>query len=68
MLRLIVTAMFAAPLPVSLTADELTREVDQLYQKQLDDLFKHFHTYPELSMLQNETAKRMASELHAAGQ
>lgn len=41
--------------------------VEADYDSHLEDLFLHFHTHPELSFLETETAKRMAGELRAAG-
>ena len=39
-------------------------------EKHLDEIFKlyqHFHSHPELSFLEKETAERLAKELRAAG-
>jgi metal-dependent amidase/aminoacylase/carboxypeptidase family protein len=33
----------------------------------LQPLYKHFHANPELSLMENNTAARMAKELTAAG-
>jgi len=33
----------------------------------LDELYKHFHSHPELSLEEKETAARLARELRAAG-
>ncbi len=46
---------------------ETTAAVKQDYDDYLESLFKHFHANPELSLVENETAKRMAEELSAAG-
>jgi hippurate hydrolase len=46
---------------------ELTDRVEQLYEEQLGDLFLWFHQNPELSMMEFETSKRLASELEALG-
>jgi amidohydrolase len=48
-------------------ADELAESVDQQYQSYLQPLYKHFHANPELSLMENNTAARMAKELTAAG-
>ena len=48
-------------------ADELAKSVDQQYQSYLQPLYKHFHANPELSLMENNTAARMAKELTAAG-
>ncbi|MEM1229028.1 MAG: amidohydrolase [Pseudomonadota bacterium] len=37
------------------------------YKQHLGPLFDHFHRNPELSLVEFETAKRMAAELRAAG-
>jgi hippurate hydrolase len=41
--------------------------VKQDYDAYLADLWDHFHRNPELSLVEFETAKRMAAELRAAG-
>ena len=48
-------------------ADELADSVKQDYDEYLADLWDHFHRNPELSLVEFETAKRMATELRAAG-
>jgi hippurate hydrolase len=48
-------------------ADELADSVAQDYDAYLADLWDHFHRNPELSLVEVETAKRMAAELRAAG-
>lgn len=48
-------------------ADELADSVKQDYDEYLADLWDHFHRNPELSLVEFETAKRMAAELRAAG-
>ncbi len=62
-------ALFCALLisfaPVS--ADDLGDSVKQDYDTYLADLWDHFHRNPELSLVEFETAKRMAAELRAAG-
>lgn len=45
----------------------LSDKVDQQYEDYLQALFVHFHQNPELSLVENQTAKRMAEELSAAG-
>jgi hippurate hydrolase len=49
------------------TADDLAASVKQDYDAYLADLWDHFHRNPELSLVEFETAKRMAAELRAAG-
>jgi hippurate hydrolase len=41
--------------------------VQKDYDAHLGDLFVHFHENPELSMMEDKTAARMAKELRAAG-
>ena len=48
-------------------ASELNKGITQDYKSYLEPLFKHFHANPELSLVENETAARMAIELAAAG-
>lgn len=61
---LIVAALTAASAAV---ADDLRGAVSQDYQAYLADLFDYFHRNPELSLLEHETAARMAAELRGAG-
>jgi amidohydrolase len=49
------------------SANELSDSVKQDYDEYLSDLWDHFHRNPELSLVEFETAKRMAAELRAAG-
>jgi amidohydrolase len=58
-------ALLLAIPPVS--ADELSDSIEQDYDTYLADLWDHFHRNPELSLVEFETAKRMAAELRAAG-
>lgn len=58
---LAVTSAFPA------TADELSAAVKQDYEAHLADLFDYFHRNPELSLLEQNTAARLASELREAG-
>ena len=48
-------------------ASELNDSIKQDYDGYLEDLFDHFHRNPELSLIENETAARMAGELRDAG-
>lgn len=41
--------------------------IDADYKTHLGDLFTHFHRNPELSALEEKTAKRLAKELRGAG-
>ena len=53
--------------PNGYAAQDLANSVDKQYASYLEPLFKHFHANPELSLVENNTAARMASELRAAG-
>ena len=48
-------------------ADGLSDAVKKDYDEYLWPLFDHFHRNPELSLIEHDTAARMASELRAAG-
>ncbi len=48
-------------------ANELSDAVKQDYDEYLWPLFDHFHRNPELSLIEYDTAARMATELRAAG-
>ena len=49
------------------SASELSDAVKQDYDEYLWPLFDHFHRNPELSLVEHETAARMAEELRGAG-
>jgi amidohydrolase len=51
----------------SVSATELGDVVQKDYDDYLANLFDHFHRNPELSTVENETARRMALELSLAG-
>ena len=46
---------------------EASPAVAKDYDQHLGALFKHFHANPELSLIENQTAERMAQELGDAG-
>ncbi|MEM7558928.1 MAG: amidohydrolase [Planctomycetota bacterium] len=46
---------------------ELRKAVEADYDKHLWPLFDHWHRNPELSLVENETAARLAKELRAVG-
>jgi len=52
---------------LSVQASELGDSVKYDYESYLGALFDHFHRNPELSVIEFETAKRMAEELREAG-
>ncbi len=58
---------FLFSLVPSAFGEELARAVQEDYDEYLWPLFDHFHRNPELSLLENETAARMADELRNAG-
>ncbi len=51
----------------SVSATELAESIQQDYDDYLWPLFDYFHRNPELSLIEHETAARMAEELRAAG-
>jgi len=61
----ILAALLAAP--VGSQAASLTESVQADYDAHLGVLFDHFHRNPELSLVEHETAARMAAELREAG-
>ena len=63
-LALVVLSLCA---PILNADDDLARAVAEDYDQHLEELFRYFHSHPELSFLEVETAKRLAEELRAAG-
>ena len=61
----LLSALLVCSFPVS--ASELTDSVKKDYDEYLGELWNHFHRNPELSLVEFKTAKRMATELRAAG-
>lgn len=61
---LTMAAVLAAP---ASQAASLTAAIQADYDAHLGVLFDHFHRNPELSLVEHETAARMASELREAG-
>ena len=59
----------AAAICVSFAVDasELSDAIEKDYDEYLWPLFDHFHRNPELSIVEHETAARMAEELRSAG-
>lgn len=45
----------------------LSETIQKDYDNYLDPLFKHFHTHPELSLVETKTATRLGKELEKAG-
>lgn len=56
------TAFFAAETPRDFVANKLAADYPAL-----DALYKQLHTYPELSLMEEKTAARLATELRAVG-
>lgn len=52
---------------VAMAKSDLSTSIDRDYKNHLGELFVHFHKNPELSLLENKTAARMAKELRDAG-
>lgn len=66
--RLIITGLaLSLSIGVANAKDDLSAYVAKDYDNYLMPLFKHFHANPELSLVENKTAARMAKELRAAG-
>lgn len=62
-----VFGLMAILFSVSALGGELGDSVKADYDEYLASLFDHFHRNPELSTVENETARRMALELNLAG-
>ena len=60
-------AILVLCVPVLTADDDLARAVADDYEEHLADLFIHFHSNPELSFREYETALRLAEELREAG-
>lgn len=54
-------------IPGAHAAEYLRESVARDYQENLEEMFLHFHRNPELSNLESETAKRLASEIRVLG-
>jgi amidohydrolase len=64
MVAVVLLAMCVSPV----CADQDLEEAVALdYESSLEDLFFYFHSHPELSFRETETAARLAAELRAAG-
>ena len=59
--------ILAMCVPVLTADDDLAQAVADDYDAYLADLFVYFHSHPELSFREFETARRLADELRAAG-
>lgn len=67
LLSLLVLSCLLCNAPNALASDNLRANIDTQYERYLEPLYKHFHANPELSLVENKTAARMAQELRAAG-
>jgi hippurate hydrolase len=63
---IIVLAVAAVFSPLAM-ASGLSDDIQSDYDSYLAELFDHFHRNPELSLVEHQTAARMARELRAAG-
>jgi amidohydrolase len=66
-LRRVAVLVFLTAITTIAIADELEDAVQKDYEDYLWPLFDHFHRNPELSLVETETAARMADELRKAG-
>jgi len=64
---ILVLAILLVCVPILDADDNLARAVSADYDQHLEELFIYFHSHPELSFLETETASRLADELRAAG-
>jgi len=65
--KLLATTLATAICLSTTAVADLQSNVADDYDAYLANLFDHFHRNPELSLVENETAERMAKELRAAG-
>lgn len=66
----VLTAASPCAQPDSQASAEMKARVDQSINREypsLEDLYKHLHSHPELSLQEMETARRIADELEKAG-
>ena len=69
-MRKIFTILFCSALLLSAgaaTAEDLHADIASDYDSYLAGLFDYFHRNPELSLVENSTAARMANELSSVG-
>ncbi len=66
-MRISFSVLLVCVLATPALAQDLSRDIEQDYDRYLADLFDHFHRNPELSLVEFETASRMATELRDAG-
>ncbi len=61
------TLLLAFAIGSSIRAQALRVVIAADYTKHLGSLFDHFHRNPELSLVEHETAARLAEELRTSG-
>jgi hippurate hydrolase len=64
---ILAVAIVALGAPAMAGNEELAQAIAADYEQHLADLFVYFHSHPELSFREVETAKRLAEELREAG-
>lgn len=63
----ILLAVIAAPNLLAQSTEDLREAINADYEAHLWPLFDHWHRNPELSLMEHETAARLAKELRDAG-
>ena len=66
-MKLLIALAIACLLSSISMASGLNDDIKSDYDDYLSGLFDHFHRNPELSLVEQQTAARMALELRAAG-
>lgn len=66
LLGILLAAVPATGIAAGADPSDLDRIIDKEYAS-LDELYRHLHAHPELSLHERETARRVAAELKAAG-
>jgi hippurate hydrolase len=66
-MKLLIALAIAVLLSPIAMASDLNDDIKSDYDGYLGALFDHFHRNPELSLVEHQTAARMAQELRAAG-
>jgi hippurate hydrolase len=66
-LVVVAVVLLAMCVPPVCADQDLEEAVALDYESSLEDLFFYFHSHPELSFRETETAARLAAELRAAG-
>ena len=66
-IRLLAACAVLALSAPALADDDLASSIDTDYSDYLGSLYEHFHANPELSLMEEQTAARLAQELRDAG-